>query len=195
MFQNLAKHSHILVSGPQRSGTRICSKMIVADTGHRHIDETDVRELFLGLSLADSDQDWNAISAKVVESIQGLVLQEQNIVLHCPPLMPWIHLLDDVFVVILRRSIQDIEKSKRRIGTKMKREELKFNKLGFTRYGKKKPGLTKTYESLASLQYNRWDEQKRSLDNYQEIEYESLVSHSLWIPANRRINFRWNQIR
>ena len=39
MFEELAKYNKILVTGPARSGTHICSKMIAADTGHRFIPE------------------------------------------------------------------------------------------------------------------------------------------------------------
>ena len=39
MFEHLAEHAIILVTGPQRSGTTICARMIAHDTGHAYIDE------------------------------------------------------------------------------------------------------------------------------------------------------------
>src|SRR5579875_68345 len=41
MFEHLAVHPMIVVTGPQRSGTRIAARMIAADTGHRFVDETE----------------------------------------------------------------------------------------------------------------------------------------------------------
>jgi hypothetical protein len=41
MFEHLAVHSKIVVTGPQRSGTRIASQMIASDTGHEFVDEVD----------------------------------------------------------------------------------------------------------------------------------------------------------
>ena len=41
MFENLAVHNKIVVTGPQRSGTRIGAQMIAADTGHQFVDEAE----------------------------------------------------------------------------------------------------------------------------------------------------------
>ena len=41
MFENLAVHKKIVVTGPQRSGTRIGAKMIAADTGYQFVDEAE----------------------------------------------------------------------------------------------------------------------------------------------------------
>jgi len=39
MFKYLTKYNHILVTGPQRSGTTIAAKMIAKDTRHKYIKE------------------------------------------------------------------------------------------------------------------------------------------------------------
>ena len=41
MFEYMAIHSRIVVTGPQRSGTTITAKMIAHDTGHRYVDEAE----------------------------------------------------------------------------------------------------------------------------------------------------------
>ena len=42
MFEYLKEFPVVLVTGPQRSGTRICAKMIAHDTGHRFVDEREI---------------------------------------------------------------------------------------------------------------------------------------------------------
>jgi hypothetical protein len=39
VFEELAQYGQIVVTGPQRSGTRIATQMIASDTGHRYVDE------------------------------------------------------------------------------------------------------------------------------------------------------------
>ena len=40
MFAELKKFKKIIVSGPQRSGTRICGKIIAHDLDYRYCDES-----------------------------------------------------------------------------------------------------------------------------------------------------------
>ena len=42
MFEWLSEFERIFVTGPQRSGTRICAKMIAHDIGYEFIDETQI---------------------------------------------------------------------------------------------------------------------------------------------------------
>ena len=42
MFEQLCDYRNILVTGPQRSGTRICAQMVAHDTGHGYIDEVQI---------------------------------------------------------------------------------------------------------------------------------------------------------
>ena len=41
VFEHLLNFAVVLVSGPQRSGTTICAKMIAHDTGHTYIPESE----------------------------------------------------------------------------------------------------------------------------------------------------------
>ena len=41
MFEDLMSFEKIVVTGPQRSGTRLISHAIAEDTGHKHVDEMD----------------------------------------------------------------------------------------------------------------------------------------------------------
>jgi hypothetical protein len=189
MFSKLP-HRKILVTGPARSGTRICATMVAADTGLRYIDEIEIPALFKGKSLEDKNPNWNEIKKATVAAIQQLV-DNNEFVLHCPPLMPWVHLVRNVLVIMMKRPIRDIEKSSRRIGIKKAREELEYNKLGYSKYGKAL-NKVKTHKPIAELKYVLWNKHKIDC-NYMEVNYCDLANHPLWLPSNKRKNFRWNQ--
>ena len=190
MFEQL-KNRRILVSGPQRSGTRICAKMIAHDTGLSYIDETEFPELFLGKSIDDRDQNWQEIGQQVAEAVQK-VIDTREFVLHCPPFMPWIHLVRGALVVIMWRSIEEIVRSIKRIDWKKRRQELEYNKMGYTRFGRSK--LTKTNLPIAEIKYRYWTEyQKDNVEEFLGVEYNILCQHPLWVPQQERGRFRWDQ--
>jgi hypothetical protein len=97
LFEHLACYSRIVVTGPQRSGTRITTKMIAADTGHTFVDEVE-----LGV---DDDATFR------------LVLQRSNVVLQAPGLLKVI--VDDpptgIFVVLMRRDLERVHASEDRV--------------------------------------------------------------------------------
>ena len=98
MFEHLKKYSKILVTGPQRSGTRICAKMIAQDTGYHYVDENDI----------------------AVDSLNALckwLKKDDPIVIQCPALMCYAHLLvdQDVMVVVMHRKLEDILEANRLI--------------------------------------------------------------------------------
>lgn len=181
MFE-LISHKAILVSGPQRSGTRICSKMIANDTGLPYIDEVDISELFLG-------------SAKTIKVIQNLV-DTKNFVLHCPPLMPWIHLVHGALIVIMWRSVDEITRSAERINWKKGHQEFEYNKMGYTRFGRLRPGFIKTDIPLAEIKYEFWNNYQRDrVVDYLGVQYSDLSKHPMWVSSDERSQFRWNQTK
>lgn len=94
MFEHLKKHPVILVTGPQRSGTTICSQMISHDTGHMLVDETDY-------DIHDTE--------KFLE-----FTHHQNVVIHCPAQMHVACGLD-ALVVCMIRPVEEICLSEKRI--------------------------------------------------------------------------------
>lgn len=94
MFEELAKHPYILVTGPQRSGTTIAAHMI----GY------DIRELVL---------DEVNFHHRNIREIPDLLACEGPCVLQCPQALPWMPILTrkDIAVVFMRRPIGDIENS------------------------------------------------------------------------------------
>ncbi len=163
MFEWLAEFDKVLVTGPQRSGTRICTKMIAYDTGHEYIDELGI----IGDSL-----NW----------LGTFVSTKRRFVVQCPALCRYVHIFsaDDVAIVLMRRSIEGIIASQKRIGWRGEWLEL-------ARYDRS-DGV------IAEVKYQFWEEyQREQIKHAFEIEYESLAKHPLWVPTYLRRNFEIGQ--
>ena len=169
MFEELKDYQAILVTGPQRSGTRIAAKMIAIDTGHKYIDETEFG----------------------VHSRKGLkaLMRKERIVIQCPALCRHVHNFSTAatWIVLMRRSIEDSIASEKRI-------EWEFGALDeLWKYGVEYNRLRYEAEKgkpISARKYEYWEnEQRDQLFNYLEIDYESLSAHPLWLPKEYRINF------
>jgi len=79
MFELLSQFNTILVTGPQRAGTRICAKMIAYDTGHEYVDE-------------------DSIGMDSLYRLYGLLETNRPMVIQCPVLCRHIHLLSEVML-------------------------------------------------------------------------------------------------
>lgn len=163
MFEWLAPFDIILVTGPQRSGTTICAKMIQADTDKYMVDEG-------GFDVTDLVR-W----ADYVTTTSGGVIQ-------CPSMCRYVHWFgkrNDLAVVLMRRSIDEIIASEKRIQWDGAFELARYN----TQDG-----------PVSAVKYNYWDTyQKGFVKHAFEIEYRSLESHRLWVPDERRKDFSFKQ--
>jgi hypothetical protein len=164
MFEWLAKYEKIFVTGPQRSGTRICAKMIAHDTGHEYVDETDI----------NMDSFYNLVSH---------LASKMKIVIQCPTLCRYIHFFtsDDNAVVLMRRDIKDIIGSQNRIKWGMEWLEL-------IRYDRSAGVISEIKYDFWEKN------QREHIKNAFEIEYGSLKKHPLWIGKKERENFLPMQI-
>ena len=108
MFEPLTAYRAILVTGPQRSGTRICAKMIAADTGFRFVDETELR-------VADS---WK---------LGEILKYDTKFVAQCPGLSYCIEDFEgsDVLIVFMMRPLDQIISSQKRINWGCEWKELR----------------------------------------------------------------------
>jgi len=160
MFEDLAVHNRIVVTGPQRSGTRIGAQMIAADTGHQFVDEAE----FL---IKDHD--------RFLE-----VLQRDGIVVQAPHMLK--DMVDDpppgVFVVLMRRDLDHIHASAARIRW--------AEDFGGNTTELKKFGLTEG--DSAAVKYNYWDTHEKSVP-FLEVEYESLRAHPMFVTDELRKGF------
>jgi len=167
-FDELSRFETIVVTGPQRSGTTICAKIIAHELGYDYIDENEfgVHEFHRFLD--------------IVENGLGKVLQ-------CPGLSRYVHLLscfNDTVIVFMKRDINDIIASQERIAWG-KNELRELEMYGYD-FGCNIP--------VAEIKYGFWNYQKGFLKDWIEVEYESLSEHPLWIPKERRVGFKPRQV-
>jgi hypothetical protein len=163
MFEWLAEFNTVLVTGPQRSGTRIASRMIAHDIGYEHIDE-------------------DAIHMDSIYKLYSIITEKNHIVVQCPVLCRYVHMLadDHVAVVLMRRNIEDIIASQKRI-------QWMWEWLELARYDRS-DGI------ISEVKYQFWDQvQKVHIKHAFEVEYESLAAHPLWIAKELRQNFEADQ--
>ena len=165
VFSHLKSFDKILVTGPQRSGTRICAKMIAQDTGHHYVDEEHFGFLRKGCF------------RMMLESCNEIVVQ-------CPALSRWIHEFsgDDTIIVFMKRNPEDVIASQERIGWGYEERELE-------QYGCKKGRQARVKYDFWKKK------QKPVIKHFLEVEYESLSKHPLWVPKENRKNFEWNQTK
>lgn len=164
MFDYLKQFSKIIVTGPQRAGTRICARMIVHDIGYRFVDERNIN----------------------IDSLYRLTdaLALDNVVVQCPALCRFVHhygINDDLVVVMMKRDIDDIIASQKRIKWGWEPVELAYYE------GYPPP--------IARAKYSFWEKQKEVIKHWNEVDYESLSSHPLWEPKIQRLNFKAHQTR
>lgn len=162
----------VLVTGPQRSGTRIVAKAIAKDSGLTYCDET-------------------VFNVYDEEKFFGLAYAGGRLVIQCPSMSHLVHeireiaLRDDMAVVMVLRDVGEIRASEKRIdwpeGAR-KKEEAHYNELWV------EPG------HIADRKYQFWWEtQKARIKNAFEFRYANLASHPLWVRSSERKSFAWNQ--
>jgi hypothetical protein len=166
MFEELAAHRRIAVTGPQRSGTTIVGQIIASDTGHRYIDE-----LFFGIY---GVEEWRE------------ALTRDRVVVQCPHMLKLI--VDspppDVFVVLVRRDLSAIHASERRVGWEA------------TMQGNSKElaPFSLTEGDSAQIKYDYWDSQPKNFP-FLEVEYDSIQTHPLFVDSLQRHSFRAKQTK
>lgn len=160
MFEHLAVHSRIVVTGPQRSGTRIAAQMIAADTGHRFVDEMEFLIKDVGK--------WR-------EALQG-----DNVVVQAPHMLK--DCVDDpppgIFIVLMRRDLDAVHASQKRIRWV---EDLGGNTTELEKFGL-------SDGDSASIKYEYWDSHPKKAP-YLELPYESLRDHPMYVQPEQRKDF------
>ena len=171
----------VLVTGPQRSGTRIATKMVAADLGYEYHDEREI----------DIDDLTAAIG----------IIYRGGVALHAPGLCDVSHLLADprlckipLVVLIVRRPLEQIIASCARVNWDSKREREKY--LSRPEFG---PYFVEG-QHVAKWKYDVLDGFQRPLIRalggvayYYQIAYEDLSAHPLWLPAEERKGWEWDR--
>lgn len=106
MFGQFKIYDRIYVTGPQRSGTTIASRMIAYDTRHKCIDEADYK--------------WKSPKFNELKKLK-------NVVIHCPLFCHIIqrHSDSNTMIVMIFRPIDEIVRSQNRVSWDGEKEELK----------------------------------------------------------------------
>lgn len=159
MFEWLVNFDKILVTGPQRSGTRICAKMIANDTGFEFVDEA-------------------SLAMDGLYRLNYFLNAARPLVIQCPVICRHVHMFNDekTAVVLMRRSVDDIVKSQERIGWQWEWLEL-------ARYDRTDGPIAEIKYQFWD------EYQKERIQHAFEVEYESLVMHPLWISKEVRQGF------
>lgn len=165
MFEDLARHPRIAVTGPQRSGTTVAAQAIAQDTGHRFVDEFEFDAFDVGAWLRT-------------------LFSGEKVVVQCPHMFRYLVDLKspEIFVVLMRRSVDDIRRSAERVGW--------HDDLEGTRRELELFGLTEG--DPAAVKYEYWQSRGKT-PHHAEVAYESLAGHALYIPAGRRTGFQAKQ--
>ena len=162
-IEQASKYSRVLVSGPQRSGTRITAKIMAHELGYPHVDETDINIYSLS-------------------RIFDLFASRPNFVLNCPALSSCIHLIDtpNTIVLFMMRDTAAIQKSEQRIGWGY------YAASELARYFRQN-GI------IAEIKYDCWNKfQKPTMQvPFIEFPYTALTPHNMF--REERTHFRWNQ--
>jgi hypothetical protein len=157
MFEHLSDYSVILVTGPQRSGTQIAARMIAEDTPLWYLDE-------------------QAFRAVDVDAWYDIVAEAGMQVIQCPGMCRFVHEFgdrDDLAVVLMRRSVEDIIASQQRIGWR-------YEQLELARYGE-------IEGPIAEVKYWYWDKhQKDKIQHAYEIDYECISLRNNGLYRGRR---------
>lgn len=165
LLPKLRARTHILVTGPQRSGTTIAAECIAADLGRVCVKE----EAFgVGGTPGGSVADW-----------WRLILAAEPAVVQCPSMSVFAHYVPEPWVVVwMVRPLEEIFASEERINWDGEQVET-------DRYFHMDGG------SSAQVKRFNWNEfQVKSLgDRAFELDYHSLSSHRLWVPKEQRVNF------
>lgn len=167
MFEYLKDYKHILVSGMQRSGTTICMRMIQYDL--------EIEKCY-----------WPGYDLE-------LLSQEKQSVYHGPGLSHLLHGLkpeneDDLAIVWMKRDENEILSSLMNFRWGEERD--------FENYGI--PIIDNIisnhdYMKLIAVKKFTWENQKKYIKNFFEVEYESLREHPLWCEPEVRKDFEFSK--
>lgn len=175
----------VLVTGPQRSGTRIAAKMAAADLGFRFVDE---RAIKVG-------------DVRVAIDVLGVGGETGGVVLHAPALCAESHLLWDRQLLPVSLAVIMVERDVEAIAASCKR--IKWRPDGEIRKYRSRPEFWPYLQEgvhVAQWKYDVWRQYQWPLiqtivgDGYYiPIRYDDLSAHDLWIPPAEREGWEWDQ--
>jgi GT2 family glycosyltransferase len=163
-FAQFRGYTSIVVTGPQRSGTRIHAKILAEELGYRYVDEEEF--------------DYRNFSKCLAKMTDKTVIQ-------APALASMAHMFpEDALIVYMRRPIDDIVASQNRIKWSPQSEAAE----------RKMCPIEDQDQPVAALKYQYWDEvQAPQCEYYINLPYGAFKEHPLWASPEKRWDFAWNQ--
>ena len=175
MFEHLAKHNKILVTGPHRSGTTFAATAIAHDLKEHGIIKEELCWLpNLGLN-----------------RLEYWLTNPNKVVVQAPFAADACHQYPGVFVVFMHRDIDDIEASQKRMYLD-NGGDVFWPSMEMTERGKYHNDDYS--QRVSEVKYDSWKHQKERIANYLDLDYESLADHPLWIPKDNRKEFTVRQV-
>lgn len=153
----------VTVTGPQRSGTRIATKILAHDLGRQFVGEEDYR---VG--------DQNGMLMRY------FALTANPVVIHAPALSASAHHMPGA-VVFMRRPLREIVRSQERI-------DWAYEEWQLARYFTD-TGPIALVKYRAWHMFQRPILEGRAFD----LEYSSLAKHPLWVAPGNRVQFSAHQ--
>ena len=176
-------YKKIIISGPQRAGTRFTTNAIAHDLDFKVIDELDY-------------EISNIIKFK------NIFENKENIVTQAPALSNFLHTFkfEDTAIVFMYRKVEDIIKSQNRIKNKRGITWTAMHNRVLTRKAKlhfKSNSNINWNNPISKIKYQLWEKLQipQLKMDYYNLTYESLSNHSMWKKKEDRINFKANQIK
>ncbi len=195
MFDFLESYQIVLVTGPQRSGTTICARMIEDDLGYKYLDE-GLWSVWLGQR-----------ARELAEATWPCVLQ-------APGLLKDVALFNQpkCAVICMIRDIDKIRQSQDRIGWDMWAEKELSSYISGENYDwYEKHIAPRSYwtvktleddyaaqENVAWIKYQWWYHHCDKLltyRNWYDVSYEMLDNHPMWVNRSNRKDFSARQYR
>ena len=184
LIDEIAKHKIVLVTGPQRSGTQICSRILAQELDYTYLDEGRFR-------IWDVEK-----AASVAVNNVPCVLQGPGLLRHVGEFIKLIYKIgednrSDLYyptAVLSRRSSEEILTSLVKwpsVGERLMIEWPECLRSPFP------------LETIPALMYFYWDLAiYGKVGKTYEIPYELLSEHEFWVSKEERVGWRakqWNQ--
>jgi len=166
----LKPFENIIVTGPQRGGTRFTSKLLAHELGGRYHDERRY-----------GGDDWIKFCWWLQRPLDIAKIFQ------APGFMNKVRELDGLgcAIVMMIRPVEDIITSEKRISLRMNLRQRELDK--YT------PGVAATFGSVAEAKYAFWEQVKPTLKNAFEVRYNELADHPMFVPRDERKGWKFNQ--
>jgi len=163
----IRQFNHILVTGPQRSGTTIGARIIAYDLNFPGMDET-------------------MISTHSYDLAKARFATNKKLVIQAPGLSACCHRFpDDVLIVFMERNDDEIVKSQKRIGWGYMEFEYLMYLENFGYLEKETP--------ISVFKKRMFLIQRKEIAHWIKLDYNSFCLHKFWLKPEDRIGFHAKQ--